>query len=102
MNRASGVPKINSIGVKFKIDIGEDITLATTKNLIFLKPDGSIVTMAGTIEDLVYLTYETVLAADGTTLLDQAGLWRVTAKIVLPTFTGYGDACEFFVEGEFE
>jgi hypothetical protein len=67
-----------------------------------LKPDGSIITMAGTIEDLVYLTYETVLVADGTTLLDQAGLWRVTAQIVLPTFTGYGDACEFFVEGEFE
>jgi len=102
MNRAVGVPKINSIGVKFKIDIGEDITLATTKNLIFLKPDGSTVAVAGAIEDLVYLTYTTVLAVDGTTLLNQAGLWRVTAQMVLPTFTGYGDSCEFFVESEFE
>ena len=94
MTRATGVPKLNSIGIKFEIDCGEDVSAATITRLEFLKPDGTVVVKDAIIEDFTYLTYTTVLAVDGTTLLDQVGLWRVTAYVEMPGFFGYGEACE--------
>ena len=101
MNQAVGVPKINSIGVEFKIDVGEDISAATTTKLIFLKPDGAVSQKDETIEDSQYLVYTTIVEVDETTLLDQAGLWKVIAYVEMPGFSGYGEVCQFRVEGMF-
>ena len=104
MNVADAFPKINSVGVKFKIDIGEDITAATTTQLKFLKPDGTEITVDATVEDDQYISYTTTADDDGegNTLLTIAGIWRVVAYIVMTGFTGYGEACEFVVEGIYE
>ena len=103
MNLADASPKINSIGVKFKIDVGEDVTEATTAQLHFLKPDGTVVIVDATVEDDVYLSYTTTTDddGDGNTLLNQAGRWTVVAYVVLTDFTGYGDSCIFDVEGTY-
>jgi hypothetical protein len=60
-----------------------DISAATTKEILFRKPDGTVVTKTGTFSTdgtdgkLRYTT----IAGD----LDQAGDWRVQGYIVTPT-----------------
>jgi len=94
--------KVGSVGVKFKIDCSEDISAATTKKLIFVNPLGTVYEKDATIEDTQYLVYTTVLAVDGTTLLNVAGLWKVIPYIDMPAFTGYGRAFDYYIAGKLQ
>ncbi len=105
MSIAEGTPKINSIGVKFKIDCGEDVSAATIKILSFLYPDGTILNITATVEDNNYFIYTTTADDDGldNTLLSQAGGWSVSAYGVLADgFVGYGEVLKFTVEGVYQ
>jgi hypothetical protein len=96
INITDNSPKVGAIGVKFTIDVGEDLTGATTTNLIFQKPDGTEVTKAGSIENLNYITYTTTTADE----LDQEGQWSIIASVVKAGFTGYGKTLKCLVLGK--
>lgn len=82
-------------GFIIQIDLQEDISLATVKNLVFKSPDGDIFTVTGTF------------ATDGTDGLlnytvqpgqvDIDGVWRVQPYIEMSSFEGFGDVVEFTV-----
>jgi|TARA_R100000789_G_C3020799_1_gene153452 hypothetical protein len=69
-----------------------DISLATTKQIIFQKPDGTIEAKAatftsdGTDGSLYYIT-----VADD---IDAAGIWHYRAKVITPTSDHESSTCE--------
>lgn len=72
-----------------------DISTASTKNLLFNPPSGSLLTKAGTfVTDGTdgKLRYTTI-AGD----LDEAGVWEVAADIVMTGWDGQTSAERFMV-----
>ena len=79
------------IGTVFRLtlkdcdDVAVDISSATTKEIIFKKPDGTQVTKAasfysdGTDGIIEYSTIEDDL--------DMTGTWKIQAKVIMPTGT---------------
>ncbi len=89
---------VGDIGTSFRATIKEDdtavdISTATTKQLIFEKPDGTIITRTasfvtdGTDGVIEYLS----IAGD----LDIGGDWRIQAYIIMSGWTGRTDIVEF-------
>lgn len=77
---------LNDIGTVFKIlikdgDDVQDISTATTKDIIFLKPDGTINTETGSFFTDGTDGYITYTAASGD--LDVAGIWKIQAHVVM-------------------
>lgn len=97
-----GVHKYNNIGVAFKATIQEDgaavdVSTASTKQIKFTKPDGTVETKTATFvtdgTDGV-IQYVTV---DGD--LDMTGGWKATGYVEgLGGFTGHSTDHEFRVE----
>jgi hypothetical protein len=91
---------VNDIGTVFKILIkdGEDvqdISTASTKNIIFLKPDGTSVTKSGTFTTDGtdgYIQYTTVLDD-----IDLVGIWKIQAHIIMGTLNFKTDISPFRV-----
>jgi len=88
------------IGTVFEVtlldtDVVVDIALATTKEIIFLKPSGTSVTKTAEFK---------TTGSDGiiqyTTILDdlnEVGGWKIQAKVTLPTGTWSSDISKFKV-----
>lgn len=76
-------------------DTAVDISAATTRKLIFRKPDGTVVektatnVTTGTDGQMAY----TIVAGD----LDQVGSWRVQGKVTIGTATWNTDTKAFRV-----
>jgi hypothetical protein len=84
---------INDIGTIWRIDAGEYIADATTKQFKVKKPDGTEVTWEATVDsDLHTLTY-TIVAGD----YDQAGTYSAHAYIVTPSGQWTGELFKFKV-----
>ncbi len=95
-------PHVDDIGTSFIVTILDqdddviDISIATTKELIFKKPDATVVTKTasfytnGTNGQLVYVT------EDGD--LDMHGLWSIQAHIVTASVEYKTSIYEFRVE----
>jgi hypothetical protein len=100
MNTATQFLQQNSIGAIIELTVMEDeaavdISAATTKQFVFRKPDGSLVTKTASFSGS---------GADGklrystdTAFLDQPGTWRVQASLVFTGFTGRTEAEPFSV-----
>ncbi len=91
---------VNDIGTVFEItlkdcDVVVNISSATTKQIIFQKPDQSVIiktaqfTTDGTDGKIRYTT------VDGD--LDLQGPWKIQAKVVLPTGTWSSNVDKFKV-----
>lgn len=83
---------VDAVGIKFRVDAGQDIGAATSTELHVQKPDGTLVAWTAAIESTDHLTY-TVIAGD----LDQAGIYRLHAAFVLGGWDSEGEVCEFTV-----
>lgn len=91
---------VGDIGTIFRIaltdcDVAVDLTGNTALQIIFLKPDASSVTKTAVLYGLAtagVIEYATI--ADD---LDQAGVWKMQAKITLPTGTWSSDVEKFRV-----
>lgn len=91
---------VNDIGTRFLLTIKDDgeivnISQASSINVIFKKPDDTVIYRAGTIlnsgtDGKVY--YDTV-AGD----LGDAGLYKLQARVALPSGTYYTDIQTFQV-----
>lgn len=94
---------IGDVGTIFKIKIVDDdsvaidISDATTKQIIFLKPGrrASVTQTATFTTDGTdgYIEYQTV--ADD---LDKAGLWKIQGKVIGPTYTNSSETWPFLVK----
>jgi len=91
---------VGDITTKFLVtvtddSVAEDISSATTKDIIFRKPDGTLLTKAGVFETdgtdgkLFYLT----IADD----LDTEGVWSLQVSLILSSGTWKSDVSEFTV-----
>ena len=65
---------------------GIDISSGTSPQVIYEKPDGTTGYWSGTITDTYYVT--TTLTDSS---LDQAGNWKLQAKVTMGTVTAYGE-----------
>lgn len=88
---------VGDIGTKITVDVKEDVSSATTLELIFRKPDLSEITRTATLESDTKISYTTI-SGD----LDQFGRWRIQAHIVAPTFDVLGETDIFDVHEKFE
>lgn len=91
----------NDIGTIFKFTLKDcdnivvDISGATTKNILFTKPTGVLLTKAGTFttNGTDGLLQYTTLSGD----LDVLGVWQAQAMIVLANGTWRSDVVRFIV-----
>ncbi len=98
---ASGEIHVNDIGTVFRVEIKNasgavvNISGATSKNIYFQKPDGTVVTETGsfTTDGTDGLIQYTTLVTD----LDQGGLWSYQAKVELASGTWSSDVIYFDV-----
>ena len=101
INIAVGEPKVGSVGVKITVETTEDLSAAFTKDLRFVKANGDVLTVSGTVENTTNIYYITTIDddGDGNTLFTIAGQWRVTPNIVKTGFSGYMGTLYFRVKG---
>jgi hypothetical protein len=85
----------DDIGTEIILDTGVDITSATTHDIKYKKPDGTLGSWTGTIKDTTKVSY-TIIASD----LDQSGEYEVQAYIVM-TGTWRGETVAFTVYDDF-
>lgn len=83
-------------GFQVRIDLQEDISLASVKNILFKSPDGDVFLVTGSFvtdgtDGLLGYSFPT-----GT--IDIDGVWRAQPYIEMSTFRGYGDVVEFTVK----
>ena len=91
---ANYTPRVGDIGVDIKIDMAEDISLATALSFAVIKPDGTTATWTATLSGTQYMVHRTV-AGD----LSVAGIYSVTPILTLGLFNGKGQPFEFIVYG---
>ncbi len=104
LNIAVGSPKVGAVGVKITVETTEDLSAASKTDLRFLKADGTILTVSGTVENdtNIYYTTTTDDDEDGNTLFTVAGQWRVTPDITKSGYDGLMETLYFRVKGEDE
>jgi hypothetical protein len=98
---AQGEIHVGAVGLIFRRTIKidgtvEDISAATTKQFIFRKPDGSLLSV-----DAVWTTDGTDAKAEYVTVagdIDQPGEWRLQARLVMPNFDEKSDVDIFTVK----
>lgn len=82
------------IGTKIRLNAGVDLSLASSVQIKYRKPNGTEGYWAGTVESLYYASYTTTAVTD----LDVAGKWEVQLYISgLGSWTGYGGISSFYV-----
>jgi hypothetical protein len=101
INTENGVP-LYTVGLSIELTITEsgspfDISNATTKSIIFQKPDKSVVTKTadfvsdGSDGKIKYVT-------SGSSDLDQWGTWLAQAYVSIPYFSSYSTINTFYVD----
>ena len=82
---------VNDIGTLIQVDVGSDITGATTSQIKYVKPNGD----QGYWDASVSTQYLQYTTQDGD--LDQKGEWKIQAYVVLPGGTWHGETTRFEV-----
>lgn len=82
---------LNDIGTLIKVDVGSDVSGASTKLIKYIKPDGT----EGSWDSTVATQYLQYITVDGD--LDQIGQWEVQAKVTLVGGTWHGEVTRFEV-----
>lgn len=83
---------LNDIGTIISVDVGSDITGATTHVIKYIKPDGESGQWTATVSTQ-YLLYTTVDQD-----LDQIGEWTVQAFVVTASGSWHGETTRFEVQ----
>lgn len=83
-----------TVGQKIILDVGVDITAATTKQIKYKKPNGPTQVWTATEETSTSISYTTTAASD----IRGPGMWLLQAYIVTPTWTDHGDVDRLLVK----
>jgi len=86
---------VGDVGTQLQVDVGHDITSATSAAISVKKPDGTIVEWAGT-PNVTRIDYN-IQAND----FDQEGTYYAQALVVLPTWSGRGETFTIQVDANF-
>lgn len=80
------------VGLEINVNCQEDLTSATSPQILIKKPDGNVLTKPATISgnSLIYIT------VDGD--LEQKGIYYVQPKLSLGGWSGSGVTTRFFVQ----
>jgi hypothetical protein len=88
----------DDIGTVVIVDCGEDISSATTSDLIVLKPgDSTEYTWSGIVYNDNFVKYTTVAGN-----FDTVGIYKIQPYVVLTTWAGLGETVEIRVHDRFE
>lgn len=79
-------------GTIIRVGIGVDVSTATTRKILYKKPDRSYGEWAASLYDTNYIQYIT-LEND----IDQTGLWKIQSYIETSSGKWYGDPDSFHV-----
>jgi hypothetical protein len=77
---------VGDTGTAIILDCGTNISTASAMTIEVRKPDGSATTWAATLEGTTSVRYNTLAAT-----LDQAGDWRLQAKVTIGTGVWRGE-----------
>jgi len=89
---------VGDVGTVILVNMGEDISGATTTNLIVLKPgDSTEYTWSGSVYNDNYLKYTTLSGN-----ISVEGEYKLQPYIVLSTWSGKGETVTIRVYDEFE
>jgi len=83
---------VDNIGTVIDIDMGQDISGASTTDLYVKKPDGTEDIWTGIIYESNYIRY--VIVADD---LNEAGTYYIQPYLVMSGWSGYGKTVSFKV-----
>ena len=86
-------------GTVFQVDVGVDISAASTTDLKVRKPDGTLVSWTGTANGSINTQIDYTTVTDD---LDQTGQYRLQAYVVTATWDGRGETATFTVYKAFE
>ena len=81
-------------GTVFEVDVGTDVSSASTTDLKVKKPDGSTTSWTGAANSGTNTQIDSTITAND---LDQAGRYKLQSYVVTPTWTGRGETAEFVV-----
>jgi len=76
-----------AIGQKIILNVGVDISAATTRQIKYWRSDGTSGAWTAAEESSTSISYTTTSASD----LSIVGLWKLQAYVVTPDWTDHGD-----------
>lgn len=85
---------VGALGKKIVLNVGVDISAATTRQIKYEKPDGTTGYWTAVEESTTSISYTTTAATD----LDDKGNWKLQAYIVTPTWTDHGNIARMTVK----
>jgi hypothetical protein len=88
---------VGDTGTELQLDTGVSLASATAQSIEARRPDGTTVSWAGTVVESTKVRY--ISLAD---TFNQAGDWKLQAKVTLPTGTWTGEAVALRVYRLFE
>lgn len=88
---------VGDTGTAIELDVGVSLAAATAQSIEARRPDGTTVSWAATVVDGTKVRFITL--AD---TLNQAGEWKLQARVVLPSGTWTGEAVALRVFRLFE
>jgi hypothetical protein len=87
---------IGDTGTALVLDCGQDISTATARSIEVRKPDGTTASLAAVASGTNSIRFDTLAGT-----LDQAGKWRLQAKVTLPSGVWRGATAELVVYAAF-
>lgn len=87
---------VGDTGTLVQVETGQPLQTATVTALVVRKPDGTVVEWAGTAQGSK-IVYPSVVST-----FDAAGVWRLQARVVMPSGAWLGATAEFKVFAAFK
>lgn len=87
---------VGDTGTAIILDCGQDVSAATARSIEARKPDGTTVSWAASASGTNAIRFDTLAGT-----LDQAGKWRLQAKVTLPSGLWRGATAELVVYAAF-
>ena len=87
---------VGDTGTAIILDCGQDISAATVRSIEARKPDGTTASWAASASGTNAIRFDTLAGT-----LDQAGKWRLQAKVTLPSGLWRGATAELVVYAAF-
>jgi hypothetical protein len=88
-------PYVGDTGTLIQLDVGQSLAGAISVAIEARKPTGAVVVWPGTVVSTTKVQYVTLFDT-----LDIPGLWKLQAKVVLPSGTWLGESAAMTVYGK--